>query len=132
VPAGTAVVRQGQVASSVAEVGPAGLAAGSLISVRFQSDNKGHGVASQIAILASPGTAFVFVGNVASLDLHAGLLVVVDPRDDKHYDVFFDSARFPVSRDLHEGADVSVTADFDGARYVASAITISPAPIPGK
>lgn len=126
VSAGTAVVRQGEAASSIAEIGPAGLTAGSLISVKFQSDNKGHGVASQIAILASPGTAFVFVGNVASLDLHAGLLVVVDPRDDKRYDVFFDSARFPVSRDLHEGADVSVTADFDGARYVASAITIRP------
>jgi hypothetical protein len=68
----------------------------------------------------------VFVGNVASLDLHSGLLVVVDPRDDKRYDVFFDSARFPVSRDLREGTDVMVTADFDGARYVANAITVRP------
>jgi hypothetical protein len=86
-------------------------------------------VASQVAILATPGTAFVFVGNVASLDLHSGLLVVVDPRDDKRYDVFFDSARFPMSRDLHEGADVMVTADFDGARYVAHAIKVRPAPV---
>jgi hypothetical protein len=126
VPDGTAFVRQGQAASSAAAPGQADLVAGALISVKFQSDNKGHGVATQVAILATPGTAFVFVGNVASLDLHSGLLVVVDPRDDKRYDVFFDSARFPVSRDLHEGADVIVTADFDGARYVANAITVRP------
>ncbi|MGA9980608.1 MAG: DUF5666 domain-containing protein [Candidatus Sulfotelmatobacter sp.] len=129
VPDGTAFVRQGQAASSAAEAGPADLVAGTLISVKFQSDNKGHGVASQVAILATPGTAFVFVGNVVSLDLHSGLLVVVDPRDDKRYDVFFDSARFPISRDLHEGADVMVTAEFDGARYVANAITIRPAAV---
>jgi len=129
VPEGTAFVRQGQAASSGAEPGPADLVTGTLISVKFQSDNKGHGVASQVSILATPGTAFVFVGNVASLDLHSGLLVVVDPRDDKRYDVFFESARFPMSRDLHEGADVMVTADFDGARYVANAITVRPAPV---
>src|ERR1700722_1410519 len=124
-PGGLAVVRQGQAASS-AEPGNADLDAGTLVSVKFQSDNKGHGVASQVFILAAPGSAFVFVGNVASLDLHSGLLVVVDPRDDKRYDIFFDSARFPVSRDLREGTDVMVTADFDGARYVASAITVRP------
>ncbi len=79
VPAGTAIVRQGQAASrrlpppgSSADSGFSGLAIGTLISVKFQSDNKGHGVASQIVILAAPGTAFVFVGNVAFLDLHLG------------------------------------------------------------
>ncbi len=131
VPDGTTFVRQGQAASSSAAPSSAGpgsadLVAGVLVSVKFQSDNKGHGVANQVSILAVPGSAFVFVGNVASLDLHSGLLVVVDPRDDKRYDVFFDSARFPVSRELHEGSDVMVTADFDGARYVASAITVRP------
>jgi hypothetical protein len=94
--------------------------------VKFQSDNRGHGVASQIAILATPGTTFVFVGNVVFLDLHSGLLALIDPRDSKRYDVSFDSARFPMSRDLHEGMDVTLTADFDGSRYVASAITINP------
>jgi hypothetical protein len=127
VPAGIAVVRLGQAASSSADLGSTGLNQGTLVSVKFRPDNKGHGVASEVAILATPGAAFVFVGNVASLDLHFGRLVVVDPRDDKHYDVFFDSARFPVSRDLREGADVTVTADFDGARYVATAITMNSA-----
>jgi hypothetical protein len=125
VPAGTAMIRQGQAASASAGAGSPDLATGTLISVKFQSDNKGHGVASQIAILATSGTAFVFVGNVAFLDLHSGLLVLVDPRDDKRYDVFFDSARFPMSRDIHEGADVTLTADFEASRYVARALTIN-------
>jgi hypothetical protein len=125
VPASTVVVRQGHKASATGDIGSSDLAAGSLISVRFQSDNKGHGVASQIAILATPGSSFVFFGHVAFLDLHSGLLVLVDPRDEKRYEVFFDSARFPMNREVHEGADVTVTADFDGARYVATAITIN-------
>jgi hypothetical protein len=125
VPAGTAMIRQGQAASASSSVGSPDLAPGTLVSVKFQSDNKGHGVASGIAVLATPGTVFVFVGNVAFLDLHSGLLVLVDPRDDKRYDVFFDSARFPLSREIHEGADVTLTADFEGSRYVARAITIN-------
>ena len=134
VPAGTVVVRQGQAASALdstgsgsSEIRASDLATGTLVSVKFQSDNKGRGVASQIAILATPGTTFVFVGNVVFLDLHSGLLALVDPRDEKRYDVSFDSARFPMSRDLHEGADVKLTAVFDGTRYVASAITINSA-----
>jgi hypothetical protein len=125
VPTGTAMIRQGQAASDSAGVGSPDLAPGTLVSVKFQSDNTGHGVASQIAVLATPGTAFVFIGNVAFLDLHSGLLVLVDPRDDKRYEVFFDSARFPMSREVHEGADVTLTADFEGSRYVARAITIN-------
>ena len=70
----------------------------------------------------------MFVGNVVFLDLHSGLLALLDPRDNKRYDVSFDAARFPMSRELHEGADVTLTADFDGSRYVASAITINSAP----
>jgi len=125
VPAGTSIVRQGQADSASSDSGLSSLAKGTLISVRFQSDNKGHGVASQIAILASPGSAFMFVGNVTFLDLHSGLLVLVDPRDDQRYEVSFDSARFPISHELHEGVDLTVTAAFDGARYVANKIAIN-------
>jgi hypothetical protein len=31
-----------------------------------------------------------------------------------------------MNREIHEGADVTLTADFDGSRYVARAITINP------
>jgi len=125
VPAGTVFVRQGQTASTSSDNGSPDLVTGTLVSIKFQSDNKGHGVVSQLAILATPGTAFVFVGNVVFLDLDSGLLALVDPRDGSRYDVFFDSARFPMSREIHEGADVTLTADFDGSRYVARAITIN-------
>lgn len=125
VPAGTVFARQGQAASASMDVGSSELAKGTLVSVKFHSDNNGQGVVSQIAILATPGTAFVFVGNVVFLDLHSGLLALVDPRDERRYEVFFDSARFPMSREIHEGADVTLTADFDGSRYVARAITIN-------
>jgi hypothetical protein len=125
VPAGTVVVRA-KAGSSSSDLVNSDLAVGTLISVNFQSDNKGHGVARQISILAAPGSAFVFVGNVVSLDLHSGRLVLTDPRDDKTYEIFFDSAHLPMSRDLHEGADLSVTADFDGTRYVATEVTVNP------
>ena len=128
--ADTKLIRQDQGGSSSgpasAKLGSSELATGTLLSVKFRSDDKGHGLASQITILATPGTAFVFVGTVASLDLRSGLLVLVDPRDDQRYEISFDSARLPMSRDLHEGADLAVTANFDGTRYVASAITVSP------
>jgi hypothetical protein len=127
VPAGIVVVRQGQGQADSADISSSELTAGTLLSVKFQSDNKGNGVASQIAILAIPGSTFVFVGNVVFLDLYAGQLALVDLQDEKRYDVFFDSARFPMSHDLHEGADVALTATFDGSRYVVNALTINSA-----
>jgi uncharacterized protein DUF5666 len=131
VPAGTAIVRSGQAASNEGSSETRSLdvdlnlAKGTLVSVNFRSDNKGHGVASQISILATPGATFVFVGNIASLDMPSGLLAVIDPRDDKRYQIFFDATRLPISHDLHEGADVTVTTEFDGGRYVANAITVN-------
>lgn len=118
----TTVVREGQSPSSGGS-GTSALATGTLVAVKFKSDNEGHGVASQIAILATPGSAFIFTGNVSFLDLHSEQMVVVDPRDDRRYTITFDPARFPLSKDLHEGSRVRVTANFDGTRYVASAIT---------
>jgi hypothetical protein len=132
VPAGTAIVRSGQASSVAANSGSATLSSidlvqGTLISVIFQSDNKGRGVASQISILATPGAAFVFVGSIASLDVHSGLLALIDPHDNKRYEIFFDSDRFAISRTLREGEDVTVTTQFDGVRYVAKTITINSA-----
>jgi hypothetical protein len=117
----TTIVREGQ-ESSAGDLG-----AGALISIHFQADASGQNVAQKIAVLATPGSAFVFTGNVVFLDLHSGLLVLVDPRDEKRYEISFDPARFAVSRDVHEGTGVTVTADFDGSRYSARSITMNPA-----
>jgi hypothetical protein len=62
------------------------------------------------------------------LDLNRGLLALVDPRDNKSYNVHFDPAARQWTRDLQQGADVTVQADFDGKRYEARAITVNWAP----
>lgn len=123
VPTGISIVSVGQ-ASTSKNLGSSALAKGALVSAKFQSGHDGRGVASQIAILATPGSAFVFSGNVTFLDLHSNTLVVVDPRDDKSYKISFDPARFPTSKDLHEGSDVTVTASFDGTRYIANEMMV--------
>lgn len=128
VTAGTQIARQGQSAFSSAGSGQSDLVRGALISVKFQSDTRGRGVASAIAVLAIPGSTFVFSGSLASFDMHAGLLVLADPRDSNNYPISFDPARFPVSQNFHPGEPLRVTANFDGTRYVASDITISQAP----
>ena len=122
VPEGTPIVRTGQAASVSAASSTADLVKGTLLSVQFRPDNKGHGVASKIAILAVPGSTFVFSGNTTFLDLHSQRLVLLDPTDNQSYTISFDPSRFPVSQKLHVGDKLTVTATYDGTRYVASAI----------
>lgn len=125
VPVSTPVARVGQPGFCLAQPGAADLVRGALISVKFESDKNGRGIASQIAVLATPGAAFVFVGNLTALDMHSGRLVLVDPADEQSYPVSFDSRRLSTGRNLHLGDHVMVTANFDGSRYVASAITVN-------
>jgi hypothetical protein len=122
VPAGTAIVRQGQAASAPGTAGVSDLVKGTLITAAFSSDNKGQGIANRIAILATPGSEVSFTGSVTFLDLRANQFVVAD--NDQSYKIAFDPAAFPAARNLHEGSNVKVTAEFDGTRYVARTITI--------
>jgi uncharacterized protein DUF5666 len=105
---------------------PAELRPGTLVTVAFLTGSNGQAVARRISILASPGTAFVFSGRVAHADLRRGLFVLVDPRDNKSYEVHFDPTVRALSRDVREGADVTVYAGFDGKRYAAQSITLNP------
>jgi hypothetical protein len=123
VPANTLVVRQSQGVLPSAPSSTSDLIKGALISIGFTSDKRGQGVASHITILAYPGSAFVFSGSLSALDTHSGLLVLVDPRDNKSYQIYFDPTELPASQNLHEGDNVRVTAKYDGTRYVASALT---------
>ena len=125
VPPGTPTARVGQSAFTSANLGASDLVPGALISVKFAPDDRGRGVASQVSVLARPGSAFVFVGDVTVLDMHSGVLSLVDPVDNKTYQISFDSANLPVTRQLRTGNHVMVNADFDGAHYVANAITIN-------
>lgn len=110
-------VRKGQDAFSSTRSGPSDLQRGSLVSITFDSDNKGHAVADQIAVLATPGARFIFGGNLTAVDVHSGLLALVDPRDDLSYQVHFDSSSLPTTQSLRVGQRVRVTVDYDGDRY---------------
>jgi hypothetical protein len=125
VPPATPIARVGQTEYTSAQRGAGDLVRGALISVTFKSDKQGRGVADQISVMATPGSSFVFVGDVASLDMHAGMLSLVDPRDEKNYQVSFDSSLLPASQNLHPGDHIMVNADFDGTHYIANAITIN-------
>ncbi len=123
----TSVVREGQSAFTSAASGMSDLVNGALVSIVFQSDKQGHGVANRITVLARPGSSFIFSGNLTSLDLHSGIMVVVDPRDQRSYQITFDPDRVPAAESLHTGDHVRVTASFDGSLYTALDITSSSA-----
>lgn len=124
VPSGTAIVREGQAASASGDAGSADLVKGTLIAAKFAPDNKGRGVASRIAILATPGSKISFTGDITYLNLRSKEFAVLDAQNDQSYKISFDPAAFPETRDLHEGVHVKVTAEFDGTHYVAREITI--------
>jgi hypothetical protein len=124
VPSSASVVRVGQPGFTATHPGTADLIRGALITARFQSDKQGRGVVSNISVLATPGADFVFIGNISSLDTHTGILSLVDPQDDKVYEVSFDSASIAGGKTLRMGDHIIVTAAFDGTNYRATAITV--------
>ena len=113
----TTFVRKGQDAFSSTQSGPSDLQRGSLVSITFDSDNRGHAVANQIAVLATPGARFIFGGNVTAIDVHSGLLALVDPRDDRSYQAHFNSASLLTAQGLRVGQRVRVAVDYDGDHY---------------
>jgi len=125
VPMNTPITRVGQVDLSSSRPEASDLLKGTMITLTFESNKEGKGIASGIRVLATPGSAFVFGGSLSSLDMHAGLMTVVDPRDEKAYQIVFDPSKFPASQALHEGDNVRVSATFDGYRYVASSIALN-------
>jgi hypothetical protein len=108
------------------------LRVGTLIAADFTSSGGSIPVASRISILAEPGSPFVFSGRVEHLDLHTGLLVLLNPQDGKNYQVFLDPSQASAQRDLREGSDVIVNTKFDGTRYAVSSLTVSPTPPQAK
>jgi len=113
------VLRDGKNAS------PTDLQAGSLVTLKFNPSPNGPALVKEVSILASPGANFVFSGRITHLDLHLGLLVLVDPRDQKSYDIHFDPNSAGIDERLREGAEVVATTSFDGARYTASNIVVN-------
>jgi hypothetical protein len=121
VTAETKVSREGQATFTAANGGQGDLLPGALVTLSFQSDNKGQGIAQQVTILATPGAVFVFTGTVSSLNIAGGYLVVLDPRDQRSYQIHFNPLD-PVVEKLHQGDQVRIEANYDGTRYAATQI----------
>lgn len=118
--ADTQFARFGQPLFRAGASGPSDLAQGSLVSVKFHPQREGQAVATSITVLAVPGSTFAFSGNLVSIDLHSGLLEMVDPTDQKSYQISFSSALFPESRNFHPGDRVRVSARYNGTGFVAT------------
>jgi len=116
----TEFVRKGQHQFVAAGSGQTDLEPGSLISVAFQLRKPGQAMAKAITVLAVPGSSFVFEGNLVSIDLHSGLLILVDPTDQKNYQILFNAALFPESRSLHAGDRIRVRAAYNGSNFIAN------------
>lgn len=123
VPSGTPIVRQGQAAFRMRQNGVGDLVRGALIAVKFAANQTGGAVASQISILAVPGSEFTYDGNIITLDLHAGKLAIQDPRDSRNYQLLFNPAGLQSAQTLRVGEHVIATAVFDGANYVVRSFT---------
>ncbi len=124
VPAGTPVMRLDRDPLSDQQPDPSNFAPGSMVDVTFNGGRNGLGVATEVDVLASPGSVVTFRGKLSFLDLESGRLVIVGAKGDESHEVVYDASRFPVSRMLHDGSEVKVTASFDGSRYVADSITV--------
>ncbi len=115
-----AVIRRGDQTVSTAALEP-----GTLVSVVFVPGTEREPKVREVSILASPGATFGFSGRVSYLDLNRGLVVLVDPRDNKSYEVYVDATNRELTRDIQEGADISVEARFDGTHYEARRVTVN-------
>jgi hypothetical protein len=98
---------------------------GTLVHVRFAAERPNRGLAREINILATPGSAFTFMGKVTYLDLHRGLLALQNAGDDKNYELHFSPSRAEDRARLGIGAEVRVVATFDGSQYTAQSINVT-------
>lgn len=119
----TTFERKGQANSSSTPAGPGDLQPGSLISLQFDPDGKGRASATRITVLATPGSRFVFTGNLVALDMHTGTMMVSDPRNDQTYQIDFNPASLSSIQNIHPGQHVRVDAEYDGTRYLADSVS---------
>ncbi len=120
------VIRSDNGTGSVAD-----LKSGSLVAVTFDPQQGRSGVVREISILAEPGSLFTFMGRITFIDLSQKLIAISNQRDDKDYDIYFDSIPTTILQGLREGTQASISALFDGSRYVAQKVDIVPDAAPG-
>jgi len=100
------------------------LVPGTLISISFSAEGGGRNTATEILILAQPGTQYTFSGQVVHIDLRTGLLVLNSSTDHKTYEVYLPPSTNP-DEGLQPGASVKVVADFDGEHYVVRNVSFN-------
>jgi hypothetical protein len=100
------------------------LVPGTLISIRFSSEGSAHNIATEISILAQPGTRYTFSGQVVHIDLRTGLLVLNSSTDHNAYELYLPPSVNP-DEGLQPGVTVKVVTDFDGERYVVRNVTVN-------
>ena len=108
------VVRQGAETRSLAD-----LRAGALVSLSFGPEQGRAGMVREISILAQPGTQFSFFGRITYMDLSRKLIAVANESDNTTYEIYLGSLPPGGFRDVRQGAEVTVSAVFDGKHYVA-------------
>lgn len=118
----TTFERRGQGSSASGSGGPGDLQPGSLVSLQFDPDGKGRGSATRITVLATPGSTFVFSGNLVALDAQIGKMTVLDPRNDQTYEIQFAPGSLSSIQNIHPGQHVRVTTEYDGTRYLAEEV----------
>jgi hypothetical protein len=104
------------------------LTAGTLVSLAF-TPSANEPVVSEITILASPGEAYTFAGQVSALDVTRGLLVLEDSARHKSYDLYFDPNARQLASQLKLGANVTAKTQFDGKQYRVHDVIVTPATI---
>jgi hypothetical protein len=100
------------------------LTAGTLVALKFDAQTD-HDIAREISVLAIPGTNFTFAGELTTLNLRTGMLVLTSSTDHKTYEIYLDPAAMSVDDNLHQGAEISVVARFDGDHYTARTVTVT-------
>jgi hypothetical protein len=105
---------------------------GTLIALSFGPNQAGAGAVRAISILAEPGSAFSFFGQITFLDLSRHVLAIANEPDNKTYEIQLESLPPSTLRGLHPGSRVGIAAVFDGDHYMARSIepvrNIEPAP----
>ena len=122
VPGSATFSRSGQTAFTSQASGPSDLQPGALVSVTFAPGAGSRAVATNVVVLAVPGSSFIFSGNITALDMATGSLTLVDPRNGDSYQLSFYPGEIPESQPLHIGERVRITASYNGGSYVASEI----------
>lgn len=113
------IIRNGNATGSVADLKP-----GSLVAITFGSGKGRSGVVQELTLLAVPGSTFTFLGRITFVDVSRKMIAVANQNDGKSYDIYFESIPVTVLQRLHEGSQASISALFEGDRYVAQKIDL--------